>query len=317
MNQAIIKNLHIVPRNIDLIVGIPRSGLLAANILALHLNLPLTDFDGLLEGRLIKSGTRQRSFNKDPVSILNGKILIVDDSVLTGKTIQTAKKQILEANLGCEVLYCAVFVSPVGINKVNLYFEEITGNRVFEWNFMNSWVLRNSCVDIDGVLCEDPTDEQNDDGRKYENFLANASPLWIPPRKVKYLVTCRLEKYRSLTEEWLQRFGVQYGKLIMMNFPTKEERLAAGNHAAFKAEVYKSSKTFLFIESSSKQAIDIAKIANKPVLCVETKKMIYPPILSYTISKLPYTPNFIYQYFIDITKNIVRHLLKIDPPKHV
>ena len=74
MNQAIIKGLYKVPRDIDLIAGIPRSGLLAANILALHMNLPLTDFDGLLEKRLFKSGTRQCNFDKDPTSIFNGKI---------------------------------------------------------------------------------------------------------------------------------------------------------------------------------------------------------------------------------------------------
>ena len=58
LNKTIIDNLYLLPRDIDLIVGVPRSGLLAANLLALYLNLPMTDVKGLLEGRTISSGKR-------------------------------------------------------------------------------------------------------------------------------------------------------------------------------------------------------------------------------------------------------------------
>lgn len=49
-----------IPNGIDLIVGIPRSGMLAGNLMALHLNLPLTDVDGLCERRLLQSGRRHK-----------------------------------------------------------------------------------------------------------------------------------------------------------------------------------------------------------------------------------------------------------------
>jgi hypothetical protein len=42
-----------LPRNLEVIVGAPRSGMLVANLLALHLNLPMTDIEGLLGSRLI------------------------------------------------------------------------------------------------------------------------------------------------------------------------------------------------------------------------------------------------------------------------
>ena len=47
-NNLISKNLDKIPKDIDLIVGVPRSGLFVANLIALYLNLPLTDFDSFL-----------------------------------------------------------------------------------------------------------------------------------------------------------------------------------------------------------------------------------------------------------------------------
>lgn len=43
MNDTIVRNLHRLPRDIDLVVGIPRSGLLAANLLSLAANIPMAD----------------------------------------------------------------------------------------------------------------------------------------------------------------------------------------------------------------------------------------------------------------------------------
>lgn len=48
LNNLISKNLDKIPKDIDLIVGVPRSGLFVANLIALYLNLPLTDFDSFL-----------------------------------------------------------------------------------------------------------------------------------------------------------------------------------------------------------------------------------------------------------------------------
>ena len=42
---------------------------------------------------------------------------------------------------------------------------------------IHSTSLENCCVDIDGVLCKDPTAEDNDEGPNYERFLSNAVPL--------------------------------------------------------------------------------------------------------------------------------------------
>jgi orotate phosphoribosyltransferase len=318
LNQTIKSSLFMVPKDVGLIVGIPRSGLLAANLIALHLNLPYTDFEGLFENRILQKGERALRRNNDfGEGLSRTKILIVDDSVLSGSTMQKTKKRVEKAGLQNEIIYSAIFVSPEGRSEVDLYFEEIRGYRIFEWNLMHSSVITHSCVDIDGVLCEDPTKEQNDDGERYKEFLINAKPLHLPTEKIGFLVSCRLEKYRDLTEEWLQHNQIDYGKLYLMNLPNKEARLASNSHASFKAEIYKLTKALMFIESSVHQAKEIARITNSPVLCVEKNDMIYPPLMNYCIKKIPRLPARLHSKFEKFVILAARKIFDIDPPKPI
>lgn len=96
MNLTIGKNLSILPPVIDVVVGIPRSGLLAALMISLIRNLPVVDVDGLLEGRLfpggqttISSESTAQQFDRDPESIL-----LVDDSHHTGISMSKAVEKI-------------------------------------------------------------------------------------------------------------------------------------------------------------------------------------------------------------------------------
>ena len=81
---------------------------------------------------------------------------------------------------------------------MDIYFKICEQPRMFEWNYMHHWALEYVCMDIDGVLCEDPSVYQNDDGKNYYDFLINAIPKIIPTQKVGKLVSCRLEKYSCL-----------------------------------------------------------------------------------------------------------------------
>lgn len=149
---------------------------------------------------------------------------------------------------------------------------------MFEWNYLHHKLLENACFDIDGVLCNDPTPEQNDDGKKYIEFIRNAPLRVTPTFKIGYLVTSRLEKYRKDTEYWLKKNNIQYEHLIMMQFKTKEERIKSGSHGKFKGENYKKfENTNLFVESELHQAVEFAEISGKVVFCTENQSVIYIP----------------------------------------
>lgn len=268
-----------LPHDLDIIVGIPRSGLLVANLLALYLNLPMTDVEGLCENRILQAGPRLEG-DRMPDLSKPKKVLVVDDSVCSGAQMRKVKSKLKNLEHLHRIYYAALYVTPQGCDYVDFWYEIIDMPRVFEWNVMHHGILTNSCVDIDGILCRDPTSQENDDGDNYRKFLATVKPLVIPTKTIGWLVTCRLEKYRELTEEWLKKYGITYKHLVMMDLPNKETRLSLGNHAKFKAEAYKSTKALLFIESSKEQAYEIVRLTGKPVLCTETGEMINPGVLA-------------------------------------
>lgn len=271
LNQLVLKRLHILPRDFDLIVGIPRSGMFPANLLALYLNRPYTDLDSFLNGHIYKAGERGEFFDIKSYR----KILVVDDSVASGSALQKCRERIGSLAGEFDISYCVIYVIPEKKNLVDYYFELTPLPRYFQWNILNHTILRKSCFDIDGVLCVDPTEEENDDGPKYMDFLLNARPLFIPGSRIGTLVTSRLEKYRPQTEAWLGKNGVKYDKLVMLDLPDKEARQKANNHAQHKAAEYGSGDYALFVESSPGQAAEINRICGKPVLCTENFEMVF------------------------------------------
>jgi orotate phosphoribosyltransferase len=259
--------------NVDLVVGIPRSGLLAANILCLYLDVPMTDVDRLCEGKVMDTGARyDGSHSTDDID----SVIVVDDSVKSGRQMTETRNRLEDLEFPFDISYAAIYVSPEGHKYVDYWGEVVPAPRVFEWNLINHPVLQYSCVDIDGVLCRDPTPEENDDGERYRKFLSEVEPKVVPSQRIGYLVTNRLERYRPETERWLDKHGIRYDNLVMMDLPSKAARQERGNHARHKAEVYDSADAPLFVESDPRQAAAITQRTGRPVFCYETKEMIQP-----------------------------------------
>ena len=271
LSQIILKRLSILPRDFDLIVGIPRSGMLPANLLALYLNKPYTDIHSFMNGHIYKAGARGQFFDIKDFK----KILVVDDSIASGAAMEECRKNLKELSDSFSFSYCAVYVIPGKEKMVDYFFETVPLPRYFQWNIFNHTTLEKACFDIDGVLCVDPTEEQNDDGEKYRDFVLHAPPLFIPGSKIGTIVTSRLEKYRTETETWLKENHVKYNQLVMLDLPNKEARMKANSHAEHKAKTYGSNPYVLFVESALYQAIEINRITKKPVLCTENFEMIF------------------------------------------
>lgn len=268
MNMTILRNLTMIPQDIDLVVGIPRSGLLAANMLALYLNKPITDLDGLIEGRMLSKGKRVVSNFDDNVIGSAKKILIFDDCISRGTEMNKAKKRIEEAGFSDRVIYGCVFSFPENPHLADIVMEIIPRPMCFQWSCMYTPELSLACVDIDGILCLDCPKEQDDDGEGYLEFLENATPLFLPTYEVRWLVTSRLEKYREQTEKWLAKHNIPYKELIMLDVDSQAERMEDGTHWKFKADFYKSQKdAWMFFESDPYSASEISKATGKPVLC--------------------------------------------------
>lgn len=279
LNEAIVSNLARIPRDIDLVVGVPRSGLLAANLLSLAMNVPLSDLDSFLDGREYTSGSTKPVRRFTDLS-RRRKILLLDDSISSGKAMREVRDRIDRARLDADIVFAAVYGIQDQHLEADLVLEKVALPRLFQWNFMHHKILEQACVDIDGVLCLDPSEDENDDGAAYIKFLENAVPYHATTRKIGWLVTSRLEKYRPQTEAWLASAGIAYNKLIMLDLASKQERQRLGVHGSFKAEFYHNCASPLFIESDVRQAEVISAKSGKPVLCIETHQMHWPDPLS-------------------------------------
>lgn len=276
LSQTVQENLYRIPRDVDLVVGIPRSGLLPANMIALALNLPLADIDGFAEGRTLSAGhTRRRDLFDQSIDTYR-RILVVDDSIRTGDSIREARAKLSHLPNQDRFLFCAIYADDDSHPEVDLVMEAVPTPRVFQWNIMHHSVAAQSCFDIDGVLCFDPTGDENDDGERYRAFLNDARPLMTPTHRLGHLVTSRLERYRPETEAWLAARGIEYDKLWMLDLPSAAERRKQGSHGRFKAEVYRKLDAILFIESEERQAVEIARLSGKPVLSIESQSIVDP-----------------------------------------
>lgn len=277
MEADVIRLLPRLPRDLDVIVAIPRSGLVPASMIALHLNLPITDLQGLYEGRFMASGhrkVRSRTSDADDAPL---NVLIVDDSVGTGAQLREIRAELGRRALPHRISFAVVYATPVGAPLVDYYSREVpTLRHFFTWNVMHHGAIGTWCVDIDGVLCRDCTEEEDDEGSKYARFLETVEPLFLPTTRVGWLVTGRLERHRAATEAWLQRHNVSYDHLVMHPASSNAERKASGGGGSFKGAFYRTAEAGLFIESNAWEAEVIARMSGKHVVCMDTLSMVKP-----------------------------------------
>ena len=252
-----------LPRDIAGVIGIPRSGMLPASIIALHRNIPLASS---CMSWWMKSGQRRRD-----ISLGDGPLLVVDDSIYRGTAMLEARQTFDGSTWGRGVIYAAVYGSPETPDdrKADFVGRIVPANRYFAWNLFHHDDLKNAMLDMDGVLCYDPPVTDSVDESSYAAWLPNAERFNVPTVPVGAICTNRLARYADETQAWLEGHGVRYGKLFMSTASTAAERSmeACGE---FKGRTYRDSNYSLFVESDRRQAAAIARIANKPVISIDT-----------------------------------------------
>lgn len=255
--EDILAMIPALPSDIACILGVPRSGIIAASMMATELHVPL--------GIVGCSGTFGGSRIGDSAG---GIVLVLDDSLNKGTAMAGARVELGET----DALFASIYAAPGSEGLADLVGRTLEHPRIFEWNLFNSWAVKGGMLDMDGVLCRDPI-PFDDDGPEYEAAIADATPLHLPRVRVGAIVTNRIERWRPVTEAWLARYGVEYDALVMQQYDTAQERRLGSTSAGYKAEHYGSSKARVFIESHDRVAEKIAEISGKPVISLEGKRV--------------------------------------------
>lgn len=264
-----------IPPDVTAIAGVARSGLSAATMLSMYLHLPMVTIRQTMND-VVQTGNGWRLGGTKHVNPRTEKILVVDDTVMTGNSLK-AIKPLIDREFG-NAVYAAVYVNPKALLKPDIWSVDLPWPHILEWNVFNSILSPSAAMDFDGILCHDCPPGSDDDGPKYLDFIRNAKPLYMPRRcPIPLIVTARIERYRADTEDWLRRHGIRWNRLVMHPAATLAER-RRDNIAAFKARHYtawaaKHKATpgpIIFFESEDGQAREIARMSKLLTICPHT-----------------------------------------------
>ena len=251
---------------ISAVVGIPRSGSFIAAIISEYRNIPLFTMDGILN-----DGICWRPSISRPINRPNGPVFVVDDTCWSGSSLKRTKAYL--KNKG-DYIYGSLYIKDDRQNDVDYFYGILpTVYHTFEWSLLRDPQCGSYICDLDGVFCPDHDKSTIKDGSKeYIEHLKTVNPSrYTPQFPVMKICTARLEKYRSITEDWLSVHKIRYKELIMSPYNSEEERLEKEGFGKWKAEHYLGTpEASLFVESEHSQAIDIYNMTQRPVFCMDT-----------------------------------------------
>lgn len=274
---------QVIP-DFDIVVPIPRGGFLPASIIAYTFGKPMATPDMLLKNRcwwttsIHVDKARENTATSWDMEFEHGdnlKVLLVDDvSYNWFGMLHRTKQEILSKHPSWIVYKIAPYCFERTKKNLDFYGREIAIEHYFEKDLMiRKRGTAPMVCDIDGVLCTDFKGDLGNETFYVEEFLKQVKPYLIPQWKIDIILTGRHEKYRKVTEEWLDHNGVRWDKLIMN--PSTGSR--NGPHSVFKAntlfDMHLPEGT-LCIESSFDEALAIYNKTGHQVICTDTNQLI-------------------------------------------
>lgn len=181
-----------LPSNISCIIGIARSGLCVATMIAMLRHLPLQVFRqssyDLVDGG---NGWRlQGNISGD------GPPVVIDDTCMTGNSFKYVMPVVKRTYPNA--LSAAVYVNPAARVKPNIWAVDLPWPHILEWNVFNSILSPNLSTEIDGVLLE------------------RTSPKYLSKKTtVPLIVTSRSEAVREETNQCLSQNGLHVKEMVM------------------------------------------------------------------------------------------------------
>lgn len=283
------KNLFLIKsKDFDLVVGIPRSGMVPAYMISLELNIDCTSLPSFLKNvELTRGKTRNSRYNLSYAWDAS-KILLVDDSIASGGSLQSSMEKI-PPELKSKITTLAIYSSIKKRTDVDFYFSYVPNQRIFEWNIFHHPGLSLSCLDIDDLLIDLPKGFYSYNDEQQGNYFKSVIPNIFPSLKLHTLITNLGEKHKIHLEDFLQRNKILYHQIIFLD-------KVAGSYYD-KAKYYKNNKLILFLTKDSIQSQNICNISAKPVYSLMDNK-IYNPALITSLCEDPYfLPKKLKQYF--------------------
>lgn len=246
-----------VSGKVDCIIGVARSGLAPATIVAMMLHLPLFVLRES-EKDIVDAGHGWRLKTKQFKSPL-----VIDDTSCSGTSLAKVKQVVKDSQIDAQS--AVVYYDTQSSEKVDYFVKVLPRPHVLEWNIGNSVYASQMLWDMDGVICEDCPNYISDD-EHYANWLDVAKPKCLPLRSKIRIATGRREMWRPQTERWLAKHGVQAELLMHPNGERTGQSVI--DHKANAVLRYAIGPVAM-LESDRRQALKIQEQTGKRVWYVE------------------------------------------------
>lgn len=255
-------SLFVKEPNFDAVIGIARSGLIPASVIACHFNLPLFSFNTRDKKLQYLSGGLRAPENpkiKRP--------LVVEDSYAHGYSaslIQSLRFEFPDAFI--VTIFSSTF-QPEGIDAF-AYFYPLP--HFFEWCFMNTGYSANLVVDFDGILCHE-YEKINYSEEEFNEYIKNAAPLYLPRRFPVIILTARHSGNIGNSLLWLDKNNVKFLELHFWNGDPDARWKTPSTIAEWKAQKLRSiaarRHVNFYVESSPNIAQNVAYLTGIPTIC--------------------------------------------------
>jgi orotate phosphoribosyltransferase len=268
----------------DVVVGIPRSGMLAGSLIALAAHLPLTDLRSAGAGLPPQGGLRSPRAESGAQ-----RLLVVDDTVNSGANMQLVRQQLAASphvDLAA-VTTMAAFASPRGRRHVDLCLETVDWPRVFEWNVLHQpEVLAGACVDADGLLWPAPAAAGPCDssgpgqtgwpGQEGAGAVSTGAGGYRPSARVGVVVALEPPGGVAEVRARLAERGVDAAEVVVVAAPAADAVGACCGTVAAKSRLYRERQATLYYCSAYCRAVGIANGSGRPVYWTTGARMVYP-----------------------------------------
>lgn len=260
-----------LPHDIDGVVGVARSGLMAASLIAARLHLPLWTVTRS-EGIVWPGGGFRMGADGEPIP---NHVVLIDDTIATGREMRALPDAVRERWPGIKLTRAVVYAAPDKMGLVDYCARSYPGPHYLAWNWQNAGHGERCGYDFDGILCRDFTSDECLENGRYKERMGKIESLYLPRRStIPLIVTARHQAFETETKAWIERHGLKVDRLVMRDWGEPSADIGdIEKIIAFKAEAYADSDCTLFAESDSVQAEAIAKASRKPVLCPQAGKV--------------------------------------------
>lgn len=271
----------------DLVVGIPRSGMIPAYMISLGLNVNCTTVQAFIKNEELSHGSTRKAANKIRFPQEASRVLLVDDSIQSGSSLKGILNEI-PPELKTKITSLVVYGVESVRTDVDIILKRVPLPRMFEWNIFHHSKFSEFCIDMDILVSLNPEYKYgpNDRFKLEKTFI-------LPNNNFHSLVTGIPEEYRKKTEQWLMSQNIKFDNLIMYKANNAEGEIGTNNHKNsyyHKAVYYKQSNLLLYITNDPLLAKAICEIATKPVFCAKNNTMYNPGKVKLLIKDPLYIP---------------------------